>query len=285
MAISIRPAVAADAAACGAILYRAFQALAESHNFPPDFPSVDVATGLLSMLLASPGFYAVVAEDEGRIVGSNFADQRSQIAGIGPISVDPMVQNQGVGRSLMQAVVDHFAARNFPGIRLVQAAYHNRSLCLYTKLGFRTREPLSVIQGPPLNAKLPEYEVRPATKEDIAACNLLCRRVHGFDRDGELRDAIDAKTARVVEHMGRITGYAGDIAFFAHAVAETNQGLEALIGAAPAFPGPGFLLPTRNHQVFEWCLDRGLRLVMQTTLMTIGLYNEPAGAYLPSILY
>ena len=285
MAISIRPALAADAAACGAILYRAFQALAESHNFPPDFPSIDVATGLLSMLLASPGFYAVVAEDEGRIVGSNFADQRSPIAGIGPISVDPMVQNQGVGRSLMQALVDHFAARNFPGIRLVQAAYHNRSLCLYTKLGFRTREPLSVIQGPPLNAKLPGYEVRPAIKEDIAACTLLCRLVHGFDRDGELRDAIDAKTARVVEHMGRITGYAGDIAFFAHAVAETNQGLEALIGAAPAFPGPGFLLPTRNHQVFEWCLDRGLRLVMQTTLMTIGLYNEPAGAYLPSILY
>ena len=74
-----------------------------------------------------------------------------------------------------------------------------------------------------------------------------------------------------------------DIAFFAHA--ETNQGPEALIGAAPAFPGPGFLLPTRNHEVFEWCLDRGLRLVMQTTLITDGLYNEPAGAYLPSILY
>lgn len=85
--------------------------------------------------------------------------------------------------------------------------------------------------------------------------------------------------------MGRIAGYAGDIAFFAHAVAETNHGLEALIGAAPAFPGPGFLLPTRNHEVFEWCLDRGLRLVMQTTLMTIGLCNEPAGACLPSILY
>ena len=285
MAITIRPAVTADVAACGAILYRAFQTLADRHNFPPDFPSVEVATGLLSMLLANPGFYAVVAEDEGQIVGSNFADQRSPIAGIGPISVDPMIQNQGVGRSLMQAVVDHFAARNFPGIRLVQAAYHNRSLCLYTKLGFRTREPLSVMQGSPLNAKFPGYEVRPATKEDITACNLLCRRVHGFDRGGELREAIDAKTARVVEQMGRITGYAGDIAFFAHAVAETNQGLEALIGAAPAFPGPGFLLPTRNHEVFDWCLDRGLRLVMQTTLMTIGLYNEPAGVYLPSVLY
>jgi len=240
MAVTIRPAAAADAAACGVILCRAFQTLAESHNFPPDFPSVEVATGLLSMLLANPGFYGVVAEDGDRVVGSNFADQRSPIAGIGPISVDPMAQNQGVGRSLMQAAIDHFAARNSPSIRLVQAAYHNRSLCRYTKLGFRTREPLSVMQGPALNAKFPGYEVRPATAEDIGACNLLCRRVHGFDRGSELREAIDAKTARVVEHMGRITGYAGDIAFFAHAVAETNQGLEALIGAAPAFPGRAF---------------------------------------------
>ena len=154
--------------------------------------------------------------------------------------MDPTAQNQGVGCSLIQALIDHFAARNSPSIRLVQAAYHNRSLCRYTKLGFRTREPLSVMQGPALNAKFPGYEVRPATAEDIGACNLLCRRVHGFDRGSELREAIDAKTARVVEHMGRITGYAGDIAFFAHAVAETNQGLEALIGAAPAFPGRAF---------------------------------------------
>ncbi len=34
-----------------------------------------------------------------------------------------------------------------------------------------------------------------------------------------------------------------------------------------------------------WCLDHGLRIVQLMTLMTLGLYNEPAGAYLPSILY
>jgi hypothetical protein len=88
----------------------------------------------------------------------------------------------------------------------------------------------------------------------------------------------------VVEHLGRITGYATDMGFFAHAVAETNQGLKSLIGAAKAFPGPGFLLPTRNHEVFAWCLDGGLKLVMQMTLMTVGLYSDPAGAWLPSIL-
>jgi predicted N-acetyltransferase YhbS len=284
MPFTIRRAEAADAAQCGAILYTAFQRLADEHRFARDFPSVEVATGLVSMLLATPGFYGIVAEENGRIVGSNFADHRSPIAGIGPISIDPEAQNRGIGRKLMQSAIDHFAAANVPGIRLVQAAYHNRSLCLYTRLGFQTREPLSVIQGPALNKKFPGYDVRPAMEADIAGCNLLCHRVHGFERGVELREAIGARTALVVEHLGRITGYATDIGFFAHAVAETNHDLKSLIGAASAFQGPGFLLPTRNHEVFAWCLDSELKLVMQMTLMSIGLYNEPAGAWLPSIL-
>jgi hypothetical protein len=59
----------------------------------------------------------------------------------------------------------------------------------------------------------------------------------------------------------------------------------ALIAAAPEFTGPGFLLPTRNYEVFAWCLANGLRLMQPMTLMTIGLYNDPAGAYLACILY
>jgi len=285
MSITIRRAETADAAKCGTILYSAFQTVADQHNFPPDFPSVEAATDVVSMLLANSGFYGIVAEDNGRIVGSNFADQRSSIVGIGPISIDPQVQNQGIGRKLMQAVIDHFASSHVAGIRLVQTAYNNRALSLYTRLGFQTREPLSVIQGAALNIKFAGYQVRPAGEADVAACNLLCRRVHGFDRAVELREAVNAQTAIVVEHLGRITGYATGLAFFAHAVAETNQGLKSLIGAAPEFQGPGFLLPTRNHEVFAWCLDNGLKLVMQMTLMSIGLYNEPAGGWLPSILF
>ena len=94
-----------------------------------------------------------------------------------------------------------------------------------------------------------------------------------------------ARSATVVEHLEEITGYATAIGFLAHAVARTNQDLKALIGAATEFPGPGFLLPTRNHDVFEWCLNCELKLVFQMTLMSTGLYNEPAGAYLPSIRY
>ena len=284
MPITIRPAETADAAVCGEIAYRAFQTLADHHSFPRPYPSAEVAVGLLSQLLVNPGFYGIVAEREGRIVGSNFVDERAAIAGIGPITVDPEVEARGIGRSLMQAVVAHVADRNIAGIRLVQAAYNNRSLCLYTTMGFQTREPLSVMQGAALEVRFAGYDVRPAAETDIAACNLLCRRVHGFDRAVELRDAIAAQTAKVVEHLGQITGYATGAGSSGHAVAGTNQDLKALIGAAPTFPGPGFLVPTRNHEVFAWCLASGLRLVMQMTQMTIGLYNEPCGAWRPSIL-
>ncbi len=237
------------------------------------------------MLLSHPGFYSVVAEDKGRVVGSNFLDERACIAGVGPITVDPRGQNQGIGGRLMQDVLDRAAQERAAGVRLLQAGFHNRSLCLYTKLGFHTREPMSILQGKPLGQRFSGYEVRSATAGDVLACNRLCHQVHGFDRDVELRDAIAGGTASVVEHLGQIVGYTTAIAFFGHSVAQTNQGLMALIAASPEFGGPGFLVPTRNHEVFSWCLGLGLKLVYQMTLMTTGLYNEPQGAYMPSVLF
>jgi hypothetical protein len=89
----------------------------------------------------------------------------------------------------------------------------------------------------------------------------------------------------VAELEGRIKAYASSVAFSGHAVGESSRDLQALIAAATEFRGPGILIPTRNAGLFRWCLESGLRVVQPMTLMTIGLYNEPAGAYLPSILF
>ena len=285
MSVNLRAGTPEDAERLGFICYEAFNAIAEQHNFPRDFPVPEMAIGLTSLLLSHKDVYSVVAEIDGNAVGSNFLWKQGPIAGVGPITVDPKVQNSTVGRRLMQDVMRHAEERNFAGVRLVQAAYHNRSLSLYTKLGFDTREPLSLITGPALNFKMSSHVVRMANENDQEACNALCFRVHGHERNLELLDAINQGTAMVVEHDGRITGYATSVSFLGHAMGESNEDLKALIGATPEFQGPGFLLPTRNSEVFRWCLEKGLRVVQPMTLMSKGLYNEPRGAFMPSVIY
>jgi predicted N-acetyltransferase YhbS len=283
--LTIRRAKPEDAGVSAKICYEAFHKINTEHGFPPDLPSMEPAAELMTLMFGHAGFYCVVAEDGGRIVGSNCMDERSPIAGIGPITIDPAAQNRGVGRKLMQAVLDRAREKNFPGVRLVQAAFHTRSLSLYATLGFDAREPLSVMQGPAIKKQLEGCFVRPAAAEDLAACNRVCVKVHGHDRGGDLADSIAQGTAAVVERHGRITAYCSNLAFFGHAVAESNLDLQALIAAAEGFGGSGILVPTRNAELFRWCLANGLRVVEPMTLMTVGLYNEPAGAYLASISY
>ena len=283
--VILRRGMPEDAEKCGVICFEAFKSISDQHNFPRDFPSPEPAIGLLSFLLSRPDVYSVVAEIDSRVVGSNFLWETASVAGVGPITVDPSVQNGAIGRRLMEEVLRRTEEQGFAGVRLVQAAYHNRSLSLYTKIGFDTREPLSAMQGPPLGVEIPGHHVRPATKGDLDECNKLCERIHGFEREVELLDAINQGSATVVEREGRITGYTNGIGFLGYAVGENNEDLKALIGAAKEFAGPGFLLPTRNSELLRWSLQHGLRIVMPMTLMSIGLYNEPRGAFLASVIY
>src|SRR6476659_8263319 len=157
MNITFRSGKSDDAQTCGAICYQAFKAIANQHNFPPDFADRETAVGLLSQLLARDDIYSVVAESNSRIVGSNFLRENNLIAGVGPITVDPTVQNSSIGRQLMENVLRRARDRRFVGIRLLQSAYHNRSLSLYTKLGFDAQEPLSNLQGPVIREQIPGH--------------------------------------------------------------------------------------------------------------------------------
>src|SRR5215212_2673569 len=126
MNLQLRPGKPEDATRTGDICYQAFAAIAGAHAFPPDFPSADVATGLMSDLLSRESIFSVIAEMDRRVVGSNFLWEGGPVVGIGPVTVDPSVQNKKVGRALMEQVLERARSRNVAGIRLVQAAYHNR---------------------------------------------------------------------------------------------------------------------------------------------------------------
>ena len=105
------------------------------------------------------------------MVGSNCLDERSAIAGLGPITVDPSIQNRGVGRKLMEAVI----VRARGAQRSLGSGCSNRRFitdpwpCI-ADLGFDAREPLSVMQGPPLRKQIEECSVRSARVSDVEEC-------------------------------------------------------------------------------------------------------------------
>ena len=85
-----------DAGSAGTICYEAFKTIAEQHGFPPDFPSSDVATDLIAHLLLELDIHAIIAERDGRVVGSNFLWETDTVAGVGPITVYWGPRSRGV---------------------------------------------------------------------------------------------------------------------------------------------------------------------------------------------
>lgn len=282
--MKLRPVQMNDIQTCGKVMYEAFTDISQRHNFPPDFPNAAAAEGLLSDILNAPAFDAFVAEEEGRILGSIFVSRRSQVGGISVLTIDPTVQNHGIGRFLLQHGMEFLAERGHTRQQIIQVAYHNRSLCLYAKSGFIASELLSNMTGKPIRANIPSRTVRRASDSDARTCNVLCRKVHGFDREHEVMHAIARGTAAVVESNGRITGYTTGVGFVGHGVGETNEDLKALIASADGFSGPGILIPTGNDALFRWCLENGLRVVQQMTLMDTQPSGPANGVYWPAIL-
>ena len=283
--VSLREVEPGDAASCAEIVFEAFGGIHDHHRVQRDFPALEAAAGLLDMFIAHPQIWGVVAEVDGQIVGSNFLDERSPIRGVGPITVSPEGQDSGVGRRLMEAVLER--GRDAPGIRLLQDAFHMRSLALYEVLGFDVKEPVAVVTGNPRKDPDSEHEVRPLEDQDLDACEELCRMVHGHERN-ELRDAKQAFTPFVALREDRVVAYASTVSFWPmnHGVAETTADMEALlVGAAASVDEPlAYLVPLRS-QLFRWSLEQGLRLIKPMNVMALGEYREPRGAWFPSVLY
>jgi GNAT superfamily N-acetyltransferase len=291
MDITIRPALDADADECGRICYEGFRAVNERHGFPPIFSSVEVATRRVAGFIRHPTVFGVVAEssDGGcRIVGFNFLSERDPIRAIGPIVIDPTVQERGIGRRLMEAALERACGSR--GVRLLQEAYNVQSLSLYAVLGFEAREHFVVMAGAPTSLPPPpDWQIRPLTEADMQECESLHERVHGYPRTNELRDALATGAPIAAIRGGRVRAYmASPTNWLAnHGVGETEEDVRALLlGAAQIAKDPlSFLLPVRRAALFRWCLAQGLRTIRPMTLMTIGEYREPQQIYFPSVLY
>jgi predicted N-acetyltransferase YhbS len=287
--IHLRPIEATDVDAAARIAFEAFAGIADRHRFPRDFPTVEVARGLVAAFIEHPSIWGLVAERDGRVVGSNFIDERGPVRGVGPITVDPGAQAGGVGRLLMEAALDR--ADSTASVRLLQDSFNTSSLALYTSLGFEVVEQTVLVAGVPVGQHDTDVEVRALVAADLDACEQLSIAVLGFERTAELLDALDAPglTPVVAVRDGHIVACATTFADFgaAHAVAESEDDLFALVAGAVTLHGPpaSFLLPLHQHTLVRRCLEAGLRFVKPMTYMATGSYRRPHGAWIPSVLY
>ncbi len=286
MDIILRPASPDDAEVCGRIIYQSFSTLANRHGFPREYPDERTAIYVAGSLIRDPAVFAIVAEVGGRVVGSNFLDERDPIRGLGPVTVALDEQGRGIGKRLMEAVLAR--GQDAAGIRLVQDAYNVSSMSLYAALGFAVRELLVLMTGKPKGDLPAGIEVRPLRVEDLEACDRLCERICGFARPQALR-AARRHSPFVALREGRITAYATAIGIYQlnHGVAETEEDMRALLlGAGTASRQPlSVLVPVRRASFFNWCLSAGLKAISPMTLMSLGAYEEPNGCTFPSAIY
>jgi GNAT superfamily N-acetyltransferase len=291
MSLRIRPIEQNDAEICGKIGYEAPKTISSALGYPSEQTSEEFGIGLIRRLLDNPNSWGVLAERQGKTLGSIFLHEfpPSPVAVIGPLTVHPSAEGGGVGLMLMEATLTRARKQNHDQIRLVQSPSHIRSFVLYTKCGFALREPLFMMQGQPLSGggiNATSTNVRLIRDDnDISVCNELCRSVHGFSREMELRQAKDQGVATMIERDGVITGYAAGIGIFGHAVAKTNEDIKALIANASAILGPGFFAPARNYEVINWLFQNGFRIGWPANLMSVGPYQEPLTPFLPSLAY
>jgi predicted N-acetyltransferase YhbS len=187
---------------------------------------------------------ALAAEQDGALVGSNFATRWGSVGFFGPLSVRPDLWNAGVGQQLVAAVSDAFEQWGVSHAGLFTFADSAKHVWTYGKFGFYPRF-LTAIMAAPARAvssslpvsrhsSLPEGQRRDAE----AAARELCEELYpGLDLGAEIRTV----TARGVGDT--VLLWDGDSRLAGFAVCHIGAGTEAgegscLVKFGAVRPGP-----------------------------------------------
>lgn len=284
MALELVPVAAEEIPRLSVICHEAFSALHDRCGVERDIPSPEVGEMILSQTVKRPDYTGVMAVLDGEIVGSNFLTFADEVAGVGPITVDPNVQSKGIGRALMQWVIDEARRRGLREVRLFQEALNTTSLSLYTTLGFDWRDSAVLMQAAPAADEDPE--VRPITADDLPTIAGLARLAYGFSRAGDAAQLIAWQVPGFLKFRdGKPVAYLF-ATLFGHAGAETDEDLLALVAqAARHLPPPvaKFICPMARTGLFRKAMAAGHRTGKVLSYMSLGDYTPPPGAHFPSI--
>lgn len=280
-----------DVERAGEIIVAAFNDVFSRHGYHPPFPSRDVGILIAREYWQREPHESFVATDNDRVVGSGFLHLRGDTAGIGPITVDPAAQAQGVGKELMMAIIR--TGRRCPSLRLVQDAFNTTSFPLYSRLGFVVCGTVLGLNGHDLRpASRPRaHTIREMRADEVEQVIALDTRLTGIVRPHDLQFFAARPPHLVSLSVGKLSGYlcllrSGPSTFLGPAVATDPAILRSLIAQAIEMERGKVLrlrLPARHQESLLDVLKMGFRVDHLQTYMVRGPWKPPKGTDLLAV--
>ncbi|HIE52430.1 MAG TPA: GNAT family N-acetyltransferase [Armatimonadetes bacterium] len=209
---TIRPARSEDVEALRVLDQRAFSELQRQLTGKPVSLPLRESAYFEHWLRTDPEG-ALVAEEEGQLVGLNFNHARGRSAWIGPLAVHPRWQGRGLGRALLEAGLAYLERRGCGLIGLDTFANNPVSVGLYLKHGFAIVGGLLLLSAPlaqfPRSEPPPGWQLSPVTPADLPSIAALEERYSGFQRlpDFQFHLAWEEACAFKLTAQGEIKGY------------------------------------------------------------------------------
>lgn len=302
----LRPLTDDDRNAYASMLHRSFNTWYGAHGWPFDyFGCAPEQAGIFLDIyndISPDCSIAAFDPNSGKLMGACFYHPREHHVSLGVMSVNPDYFQRGVGRALVNHIVDFTESHRYAALRLVSSALNMDSFSLYNRSGFIPRNsyhdmvlPVPVIG---LQVCYPlRDQVRAAVLTDVDAMAALEMEVSGISRINDYRYAIEnprgVLRALVFESCdGVVDGFMISIKhpalnMLGPCVARSEKiTLALLLQATEHFRGavPLFVVPMDKRELVETLYDWGARNVETHLFQVRGKFQAFNGVSLPSFL-
>lgn len=203
---------------------------------------------------AAPG-WAVAAELDGELVGSNFATRWGSFAFFGPLTVRPELWERGIASRLMEPIMDLFDQWGVRQAGLFTFPQSPRHIGLYQKFGFWPQHLTPLMEKPiPSATEAAELSTLSTAAEGereavLSACRELTDEIfEGLDVSHEIfsTDTQQLGETVLLRDATELVGFA-----VCHCGAGEAGSRTCFVKFAAARPGPG--APDRFERLIEAC--------------------------------
>lgn len=237
-----------------------------------------------------------------KLAGACFYHPRQHHVSLGIMAVHPDYFNRGVGRALVDGIVNFTDQNNLSSLRLVSSAMNMDSFSLYNRSGLVPRVSYNdmILEVPAGGMTVPVAglgHVRQAVRDDLEAMAKLELELSGISRSIDYEYAIENKrgylSAAVIEgEDGSLSGFAISVKcpalnMIGPCVARSEEDALALVRhQLDIFAGlvPLFLVPMQKRHMVETLYSWGARNVETHLYQIRGDYTPCAGVNMPSFL-